>query len=305
MKARTGSRLLLVLVTLAACGWADQLRVRINNNLSSATSKAGDRFDGQLVDAATVGGRSCPVGSRVDGQVTAAKPSGRLSNSGVLELTINRINCSGRSYTVNQPLRLEGTSHTKRNVALIGGGTAAGAVIGGMAGGTKGAVIGAAAGAGAGTATAAATGKKEAKVEPEAVLTWDVPAQALSSATSSVGRDYSAERGGLVLPNQQRERDRWPEFSDDDRRVISHCLSGRNGLPPGLAKKDRLPPGLEKQLRRNGTLPPGLQKKVQPLPVACGVNLPRIPDGWARVILGRNVLLLNPRQVIADMFQLN
>src|SRR5579864_3107297 len=30
-----------------------------------------------------------------------------------------------------------------------------------------------------------------------------------------------------------------------------------NGLPPGLAKRDQLPPGLEKQLRERGTLPPG------------------------------------------------
>src|SRR5215475_5454143 len=36
-----------------------------------------------------------------------------------------------------------------------------------------------------------------------------------------------------------------------------------SNLPPGLAKKDRLPPGLERQLMRNGTLPPGLQKRIQ------------------------------------------
>src|SRR5580704_17384993 len=37
-------------------------------------------------------------------------------------------------------------------------------------------------------------------------------------------------------------------------------------LPPGLAKKDQLPPGLEKQLVRRGSLPPGLQKRIQPCP---------------------------------------
>ena len=38
--------------------------------------------------------------------------------------------------------------------------------------------------------------------------------------------------------------------------------SGR-GLPPGLAKRDRLPPGLEKHLLKHGSLPPGLQKKLE------------------------------------------
>ncbi len=36
------------------------------------------------------------------------------------------------------------------------------------------------------------------------------------------------------------------------------------GLPPGLAKRDRLPPGLEKHLLKHGSLPPGLQKKIDP-----------------------------------------
>ncbi len=36
------------------------------------------------------------------------------------------------------------------------------------------------------------------------------------------------------------------------------------GLPPGLAKRDQLPPGLEKHLLKHGSLPPGLQKKIDP-----------------------------------------
>lgn len=34
------------------------------------------------------------------------------------------------------------------------------------------------------------------------------------------------------------------------------------GLPPGLAKRDRLPPGLQRHVERTGQLPPGLQKRV-------------------------------------------
>jgi len=69
---------------------------------------------------------------------------------------------------------------------------------------------------------------------------------------------------------------------DDQTTVAIHVSIGRNderiirewfsqptnlkGLPPGLAKKEHLPPGLQKHLARNGQLPPGLQKKIQPLP---------------------------------------
>ncbi len=56
-------------------------------------------------------------------------------------------------------------------------------------------------------------------------------------------------------------------YSNHDRDVIRGWYGEQgDNLPPGLAKKDRLPPGLEKQLERRGTLPPGLQKKVRPCP---------------------------------------
>ncbi len=35
-----------------------------------------------------------------------------------------------------------------------------------------------------------------------------------------------------------------------------------DGLPPGLARKNRLPPGIQKHLLERGSLPPGLQKRV-------------------------------------------
>ena len=57
-------------------------------------------------------------------------------------------------------------------------------------------------------------------------------------------------------------------FSDHDGDAMRDWYRGhRNSLPPGLAKKDRLPPGLERQLEVRGTLPPGLQKRIEPVPV--------------------------------------
>ena len=45
-------------------------------------------------------------------------------------------------------------------------------------------------------------------------------------------------------------------YKHHDREVMREWYDDRqSNLPPGLAKRDRLPPGLEKQLVRRGTLP--------------------------------------------------
>ena len=66
--------------------------------------------------------------------------------------------------------------------------------------------------------------------------------------------------------------------------------SNTAGLPPGLAKREELPPGLQRHLQRNGVLPPGLQKKLQPLPASLTRYLPKPPDGLSFVFLAGNVL---------------
>ena len=86
-----------------------------------------------------------------------------------------------------------------------------------------------------------------------------------------------------------------PVFTTQERTIISNWfVNNRSGLPPGLAKRETLPPGLEKQLRERGTLPPGLQKKIQPLPVALVSQLTRLPTGYRRVVIAGNVIVMNP-----------
>ncbi len=86
-------------------------------------------------------------------------------------------------------------------------------------------------------------------------------------------------------------------FSSQDRSVVSGWFHehGSSGLPPGLAKRDRLPPGLERQLRERGSLPPGLQKKLQPLPVELEQRLPPLPEGYRRSVIGAHVVITNSR----------
>ena len=94
---------------------------------------------------------------------------------------------------------------------------------------------------------------------------------------------------------------RRPEhFLPEERRIITEYYrranTSKKGLPPGLAKRGgKLPPGLQKHLEKNGQLPPGLQKRLEPLPSALDRRLPPIPEYWERVIVERDVILLDRR----------
>ena len=86
-----------------------------------------------------------------------------------------------------------------------------------------------------------------------------------------------------------------PVFTTAERTVITRWFTtNRSNLPPGLAKRETLPPGLERQLQQRGTLPPGLQSKIQPLPVALERQLTPIPTGYRRVVIAGNVIVMNP-----------
>ena len=86
-----------------------------------------------------------------------------------------------------------------------------------------------------------------------------------------------------------------PVFTTQERTVITRWFTtNRSNLPPGLAKRETLPPGLERQLRQKGTLPPGLQSKIQPLPVELERQLTPIPTGYRRVVIAGNVIVMNP-----------
>ena len=92
-------------------------------------------------------------------------------------------------------------------------------------------------------------------------------------------------------------------FTTQDRGIIRDWFATNlNGLPPGLAKRETLPPGLARQMYRNGTLPPGLQKKLHPFPYALNRRLPRLPGDYSRVIIGGSIILMNGKTgVIFDV----
>ena len=116
---------------------------------------------------------------------------------------------------------------------------------------------------------------------------------------------------GLSIVGAAALLQRWPvfaldshrseRFSAEERRIIEDYYhkgkqSKKKGLPPGLAKRGgNLPPGLQKKLDRDGQLPPGLQKRLEPLPTDLDRRLPRLPEQWERVILDRDIILVDRR----------
>lgn len=81
---------------------------------------------------------------------------------------------------------------------------------------------------------------------------------------------------------------------DGHVRVIREYAHG-GSLPPGLAKREALPPGLRKQLRENGQLPPGLQKHLVLVPAPLGRRLPPVPAYYRRYFAGDDLLVVDSR----------
>jgi hypothetical protein len=81
---------------------------------------------------------------------------------------------------------------------------------------------------------------------------------------------------------------------DGHRRIVTEYYS-REGLPPGLAKRDSLPPGLAKQLRERGRLPPGLQKRLTPVPYQLNRRFPPTAPYYSRYFAGRDLVVIDRR----------
>jgi hypothetical protein len=152
-----------------------ELTMRLLDAIDTGTTSAGTEFEGSLATALVAGGVDvAPVGSKVTGKVTNVVSSGRLNRPAELALVLTSFTTrDGESVEVSTDAwSMKAESHKKRNIEMIGGGAAAGALIGALAGGKKGAAIGGAVGAGGGTGAAAVTGKKEIRLASETKLTF-------------------------------------------------------------------------------------------------------------------------------------
>lgn len=151
------------------------LRVRLNNDLSSKDSRVGDRFTTTVINPARY------ENATVTGHVSSIKKSGTVKGRTTMTLAFDSIEMSeGRraplrgqvtriydkdSGRVDEEGRVESGSRGKQAIKRGGIGAAAGAIIGGIAGGGKGAAIGLILGGAGGAGSLAVQGSKELKLE--------------------------------------------------------------------------------------------------------------------------------------------
>ena len=92
-------------------------------------------------------------------------------------------------------------------------------------------------------------------------------------------------------------------FGVEDRQKIKGYYGGMDKrgkskkMPPGLAKKQELPPGLQKHIARHSVLPPGLRGRN--LPIELEKALSPLPRGYVRLKLGGDVVLMDEKTRIA------
>jgi hypothetical protein len=156
-------------------------KVKLENTLSTFTSKEGDTFSGRVVDAVMLDGKTViPVGATVQGRVAkineprriAGKPTiGIFPEAVVLPngerymLNATLVDTSLRNGTdVNTEGQFKGDGHDGHDLVEMGMGTGAGMLVGGLAGSGKGLLIGG--GVGATLTVAHWLGKKRSAVLP-------------------------------------------------------------------------------------------------------------------------------------------
>ncbi|QHN02059.1 hypothetical protein FTO74_00675 [Granulicella sp. WH15] len=152
------------------------LAIRINQRISVKTSRAGERFTGEVEAPVTVAGSDSiviPRGTHVDGAIVEAHRRGHFKGRSILELRLISMTLNGQRYALNtHDLTQTKKGKGKRSAAFIGGGTGLGMLIGGVATGGVGLLVGGAVGAGTGTALGGLTGNRDIVIPAESVMNF-------------------------------------------------------------------------------------------------------------------------------------
>lgn len=137
-------------VTLAS---GTLVTVEFQQTLSSHESTAGQEFSVRVAEPVTVAeGVAIPAGSVVAGRVTEAKPAKKIGGSARLAVEFVSVRLpSGETLPFSAAFSSKGKSSTGKDVGIIAGAAAGGAILGNQVlddnGSATGALIGAAAGA--------------------------------------------------------------------------------------------------------------------------------------------------------------
>lgn len=172
-RLRRGVRRTTVIAPLVPVG--TNLKVRIEDTLSSKDSRVGDRFTATVLDPvrfneATATGHisSIQKSGKIKGRTSMnlAFDSIRMSDgrSGTMHGYVTRVYGSGSGQADNEG-GVESGSRTKQTIKRGAIGAGAGAVLGAIVGGGKGAAIGLILGGAGGAGSLAVQGSKELKIE--------------------------------------------------------------------------------------------------------------------------------------------
>ena len=169
-KRRTTTRRAVPLVPVGT-----DLKVRLNDTLSSKDSRVGDRFTATVIDPSRFDE------ARINGHVSSIQKSGKVKGrtsmnlafdsvelrdgrKGVLHGYVTRVYGDDSGKADNEG-GVESGSRTNQTIKRTGIGAAVGGIIGGLAGGGKGAAIGLIIGGAGGAGSLAIKGSKELKIE--------------------------------------------------------------------------------------------------------------------------------------------
>lgn len=170
MKRRTTTRRAAPLVPVGT-----DLKVRINDTLSSKDSRVGDRFTATVIDPSRFDE------ARLSGHVSSIQKSGKIKGRttmnlafdsielrdgrrGVLHGYVTRVYGDGSGHA-DEEGGVESGGRGKQTAKRAGIGATVGAIVGGIAGGGKGAAIGLIVGGAGGAGSLAVQGSKELKIE--------------------------------------------------------------------------------------------------------------------------------------------
>ncbi|HVQ25128.1 MAG TPA: hypothetical protein VMV01_08120, partial [Planctomycetota bacterium] len=154
-----------------------RLRLALEAPLSSETARAGDAFNAESTSPVRIEGiETVPAGVRFQGSVTEAAPAKDAEGRGHMTLEVESVQLpdGGRVSLKTRPLVLRAPSTKKKDVGIVGGLAAAGAVVGGLIGGKGGALGGAVVGGGAGVAVITTDDGREVTLPSRANLTVEV-----------------------------------------------------------------------------------------------------------------------------------
>ena len=150
------------------------LKIRIEDSLSSKDSRVGDRFTATALDPVRFNE------GRITGHISSIQKSGKIQGRTSMNLAFDTISLGDRTSTLHGYVtRVYGTdsgradneggveSASRKNQAIKRGaiGAGAGAVLGAIVGGGKGAAIGLILGGAGGAGSLAVQGSKELKIE--------------------------------------------------------------------------------------------------------------------------------------------